>query len=188
MKEPRKAEELIAQLPSSQDKALPPVHSWNPPFCGDINMRIARDGTWFYQGSPITRSAMVRLFSTILRKDEQGYVLVTPIEKVGIQVEDAPFVAVDCEVHGVGREQVLRFTTQVDDVVTVDSNHPLRVAIDPVTREPSPYVLVRDQLEALMHRNVFYRLVEHMVPETYKGVTWLGLWSAGQFFPVDQQS
>jgi hypothetical protein len=188
MSEPHKVDDLIAQLPSAEDKALPPVHSWNPPFCGDIDMRIARDGTWFYQGTPINRPAMVRLFSTILRKDERGYVLVTPVEKVGIQVEDAPFVAVDCDVQGQGEGQVLRFITQVGDTVEADSHHPLRVTIDPVTGEPSPYVLVRDQLEALIHRNVFYRLVERIVPQLYEGAMWQGLWSNGMFFPIDRQA
>ena len=187
MSESHKVDDLIAQLPNEEGKALPPVHSWNPPFCGDIDMRIARDGTWFYQGSAINRPAMVRLFSTILRKDEQGYVLVTPVEKVGIQVEDAPFVAIDCDVQGQRQNQVLCFTTQVGDMVEANADHPLRVVIDPSTQEPSPYVLVRDRLEALIHRNVFYRLVECMSLEHYEGAIWQGLWSGGAFFPVARQ-
>ncbi len=98
---------LLAQLPAAEDGKLPPVELWHPPFCGDIDLRIARDGTWYHQGTPITRPAMVRLFSTILRRDPERYVLVTPVECVGIQVEDVPFLAVDVEWSGSGREQAL---------------------------------------------------------------------------------
>ena len=111
------AENLLAQIPKSDKKGLPPVHLWNPDFCGNIDMRIARDGTWYYQGTPIGRKAMVRLFSTIIRRDGDDYFLVTPVEKVGIQVDDAPFVAVALQVEGVGEEQRLRFVTNVEDEV-----------------------------------------------------------------------
>ena len=107
-------------------RALPPVEQWNPPFCGDIDMRIARDGTWFYCGTPIGRPALVRLFSTILRKDRDGYVLVTPVERVGIKVEDAPFLAVEMTVAGQGADQVLRFRTNVEDCVEAGAGHPIR--------------------------------------------------------------
>lgn len=177
-----KANDLLAQLPKGE-KGLPPVHLWNPDFCGHIDMRIARDGTWFYQGTPIGRKPMVKLFSSILRRDGDDYVLVTPVEKVGIQVDDAPFVAVALEVSGQGAEQILRFITQVDDPVEVDGQHPLRVEIDPDSQEPSPYVRVRDNLEALIHRNVFYQLVE--MAQVQEG--WLGVWSHGQFFRIGPQ-
>jgi len=163
---------------------LPPVHMWSPPFCGDLDMRIARDGTWYYQGTPITRPRLVRLFSTILRKDGDMYFLVTPVEKVGITVDDAPFVAVDFERDGAGEGQSLRFETNVGDHVTAGPDHPIRVERDADTGEPSPYVHIRADLEALIDRKSFYRLVE--VGERRDG--WFGLWSGGAFFPVIPES
>ncbi|NIU60843.1 MAG: DUF1285 domain-containing protein, partial [Pseudomonas stutzeri] len=141
----------------------------------DLDMRIARDGTWFYQGTPIGRPAMVRLFSTVIRRDGDDYFLVTPVEKVGIQVEDAPFVAVRLDVSGEGEAQLLRFVTNVDDVVEAGQEHPLRVSLDPQTQEPSPYIHVRANLEALVHRNVFYQLVDLAVPGDVDGESWLGV-------------
>jgi uncharacterized protein len=161
-----------------------PVHLWDPPFCGDLDMRIARDGTWFYLGTPIGRKELVRLFSNIIRKDGEDYFLVTPVEKVGIRVDDAPFVAVDFEAEGQGREQVLRFVTNVGDEAEAGAEHPIRVARDETTGEPSPYVLVRANLEALIDRKSFYRLVELGTHEEHDGVSWFGLWSGGVFFPV----
>jgi len=163
---------------------LPPVHKWNPPFLGDIDMRIARDGTWYYLGAPIKRPAMVKLFSSILRKDGDDYVLVTPVEKVGITVEDAPFVATDFEVSGEGEAQVLRFQTHVGDEAVAGPDHPIRVAIDPDSGEPSPYVLVRANLEALIDRKSFYRLVELGTEREIDGEGWFGVWSSGAFFPI----
>lgn len=138
-----KAGNLLAQIPKAEGKGLPPVHLWNPDFCGDIDMRIARDGTWYYMGTPIGRKPMVKLFSTIIRRDGDKYVLVTPVEMVGIQVDDAPFVAVSLHVEGVGEAQVLRFVTNVEDEVVACSEHPLRVELDVLTEEPAPYLLVR---------------------------------------------
>lgn len=163
---------------------LPPVHDWDPPFCGDLDMRIARDGTWFYMGTPIGRPELVRLFSTILRKDGEDYFLVTPVEKVGITVEDAPFVAVDFELDGEGPEQSLTFFTNVGDQAVAGPERPLRFALDPETNEPSPYVLVRDALEALIDRKSFYRLVEVGDRHAVDGKDWFGLWSSGEFFPI----
>lgn len=165
-------------------KKLPPVHLWNPPFCGDLDMRIARDGTWFYLGTPIGRPALVRLFSTILRKDDDKYYLVTPVEKVGITVDDAPFVAVDFDAAGDGRDQVLTFQTQVGDTMTAGPDNPIRVQRDPKTGEPSPYVLVRANLEALIDRKSFYRLVDIGAREVREGTEWFGVWSGGQFFAI----
>ena len=182
-----RAGNLLAQIPASKDKGLPPVHLWNPDCCGDIDMRIARDGTWYYLGTPIGRKPMVRLFSTIIRRDGDDYFLVTPVEKCGITVDDAPFVAVTLVVEGEGEAQVLRFTTNVEDEVVADATHPIRVDLDPQTQEPSPYVLVRVNLEALIHRNVFYQLVELAVPREIDGVDWLGVWSSGEFFPIAPQ-
>jgi hypothetical protein len=169
-----------ARAVRAKGKGLPPVHLWNPPFCGDLDMRIARDGTWFYLGTPIGRPELVRLFSTILRRDGDAYFLITPVEKVGITVDDAPFVAVDFNAEGTGAAQTLRFETNVGDHVTAGPEHPIRVTRDSETGEPSPYVLVRANLEALIDRKSFYRLVD--IGDRHEG--WFGLWSGGQFFPV----
>ncbi|MBT9384024.1 DUF1285 domain-containing protein [Pseudooceanicola sp. CBS1P-1] len=178
------ADSILRSARAAKGRGLPPVHSWNPPFCGDLDMRIARDGTWFYQGTPIGRPEMVRLFSTILRRDGDAYFLVTPVEKVGLTVEDAPFVAVDFEVSHQGPDQVLTFVTNVGDSAGAGSDHPLRVTRDPDTGEPAPYVLVRDRLEALIDRKSFYRLVELGTTEAHEGADWFGIRSGGQFFPI----
>jgi hypothetical protein len=165
---------------SAAGRGPPPVHLWNPPDCGDIDMRIAADGTWFYMGTPIGRPAMVRLFSTILRRDGERYVLVTPVEKVGIKVDDAPFLAVYVEITGEAAGQVLNFRTNVEDWTEAGPEHPLRVEIDPVTGAPRPYIHVRGGLEALIARSVFYELVGLA---DASGAT-LGIWSNGTRFPL----
>lgn len=165
-------------------RGLPPVHLWNPPFCGDLDMRIARDGTWFYLGTPIGRYELVKLFSSILRKEKDRYYLVTPVEKVGITVDDAPFVAVDFSVQGHRKDQILRFETHVDDFVEAGIDNPIRVERNPETGEPSPYVLVRAGLEALIDRKSFYRLVDLCEHETIEGEEWFGVYSKKQFFPI----
>ena len=147
-------------------------------------MCIARDGTWFYLGTPIGRAPLVRLFSTILKLEDGKYFLVTPVEKVGITVEDAPFVAVDFTVSGEGEAQVLRFETNVGDYAEAGAAHPIRVVRDEATGEPSPYVMIRAGLEALIDRKSFYRLVEIGAHHEVEGRSWFGLWSAGMFFPV----
>jgi len=174
------AESLASAARNASKGGLPPVHLWNPDFCGDLDMRIARDGTWFYLGTPIGRPELVRLFSTILRKDGDDYFLVTPVEKVGITVDDAPFVAVDFEVTGSGKDQTLTFETNVGDFVPAGPDHPIRVERDAETGEPSPYVLVRANLEALIDRKSFYRLVD--IGAHHDG--WFGIWSDGEFFPI----
>ncbi len=147
-----------AQAEAAHTRKLPPVDKWNPPDCGDIDMRIAVDGTWFYLGTPIGRPALVRLFSTILRREADGrYVLVTPVEKVGLKVEDAPFVAVRVDAEGEGDARQLRFLTNVGDEVVAGPEHPLRVASR--GSEPRPYLHVRGGLEARVSRAVFYELV-----------------------------
>lgn len=183
MSDAGKANDLLAQIPKSE-KGLPPVHLWNPAFCGDIDMRIARDGTWYYLGTPIGRKPMVKLFSTIIRRDGDDYFLITPVEKVGIKVDDAPFIAVSLQVEGEGEGQRLRFTTNVDEEVEAGAEHPMRFVIDPQTQEPSPYVHVRTNLEALIHRNVFYQLVELAEVREIDGRRWLGVRSGGEFFPI----
>ncbi|MEO0774776.1 MAG: DUF1285 domain-containing protein [Pseudomonadota bacterium] len=174
------AESLASAAKSAGKKGLPPVHLWNPDFCGDIDMQIKRDGTWFYEGTPIGRPGLVRLFSTILKKEGDKFFLVTPVEKVGITVEDAPFVAIDFENQGVGEGQTLTFETNVGDSVVAGAANPIRVERDAETGEPSPYVEVRAGLEALIDRKSFYRLVE--IGAHHEG--WFGLWSAGVFFRV----
>lgn len=174
------AESLAASARAAKKGGLPPVHLWNPPFCGDLDMRIARDGTWFYLGTPIGRFELVKLFSTILRRDGDDYFLVTPVEKVGITVDDAPFVAVDFNQVDDG----LVFETNVGDLVTAGPENPIRVVRDVETGEPSPYVLVRSNLEALIDRKSFYRLVDIGETADVDGVAWFGVRSNGVFFEI----
>ena len=182
--DPNTLQEILKAI---KGKKLPPVHLWNPDFCGDMDMRIARDGAWYYMGTPIGRLAMVKLFSTVLRHDQDGkYYLVTPVEKLGIKVDDAPFVAVEMVQNGQGREQTLSFRTNVDDWVIADHDHPIRVETDPKTQQPSPYILVRDNLEALINRPVFYQLVEIAEPTKDQGRTRLSVWSSGQRFDIGE--
>ncbi len=177
-------EGVMQSVQSASKKGPPPLHLWNPPFCGDLDMRIARDGTWFYLGTPMGRMPMVRLFSSILKLEDGKYFLVTPVEKVGIIVDDAPFVAVDFQAEGTGEAQRVTFVTHVGDEVVADAEHPLRVVRDTVTGEPSPYVMVRAGLEALIDRKSFYRMVEICNHAPHEGRDWFGLWSGGVFFPV----
>lgn len=164
---------------------LPPVDRWNPPFCGDLDMEIRADGTWFYMGTPIGRAPLVRLFSTVLRQEEDGKTyLVTPVEKVGIRVVDAPFVAVEMSRTEEDGEPVLTFRTNVGDVVRVDAEHPLRFVIHGENRELKPYVLVRGRLEALVSRAVMYDLVELGSVETVDGIAMFAVRSAGTVFPI----
>lgn len=174
------AEGLAASVKAAAPRGLPPVDKWNPPFCGDLDIRIARDGSWYYLGSKFERPELVRMFSSILKKEGDRYFLVTPVEKVGITVEDAPFVAVDFEVSGLGNAQVLTFHTHVGDITIAGKDAPLRVIRDPVSGEPSPYVLVRRNLEALIDRKSFYRLVD--IGSEHD--EWFGVWSSGAFFPI----
>lgn len=170
---------LLKDADGNDPKGLPPVHKWNPPYCGEIDMEIRRNGQWFYLGTPINRPALVKLFSTVLRHDEDGHhYLVTPVEKVRIRVEDAPFVATTVERHQEEGVDYLRFTMQTGDVVVADEGHPLRV--DYRIEEPRPYLHVRDRLEALVSRNVYYQLVEWGQAEG--GL--LTVSSAGQVFEI----
>jgi uncharacterized protein len=161
-------------------RGLPPVHLWNPEHSGVIDIVIRKDGTWVHEGGIISREALVRLFSTILRKDPDGYWLVTPVEKMRILVEDAPFVAV--RVDRVG--EALRFVTNVGDVVEADADHPIRVETDPVSGEPRPYVLVRGGLEALIARAAFYEMVEMAQERDGR----LGVASNGAWFPIEPEA
>lgn len=174
------AEGIASAARAVTRKGPPPVEDWNPPFCGDLDMHIARDGTWYYQGTPIGRKPLVQLFASILRKDGADYFLVTPFEKVGITVEDAPFVAVDIDSADTG----LRFTTNVGDSILAGSDHPIRVIRNAETGEPTPYVLIRRNLEALIDRKSFYRLVDMGEIRAHEGADWFGVASGGVFFPV----
>ena len=174
------AESLVASITATKTRGLPPVHLWDPPFCGDLDMRIARDGTWFYQGTPIGRPGLVKLFSSILKRENGKYFLVTPVEKVGIIVDDAPFVAIDFDPAGEGTAQSLQFVTHVGDVAVAGADHPIRVDRDKETGEPSPYILIRSDLEALIDRKSFYRLVD--LGTHHEG--WFGVWSSGAFFGI----
>ncbi|MET3760326.1 DUF1285 domain-containing protein [Sphingomonas sp. UYEF23] len=169
----------IARL--AEEQKLPPVERWNPTHCGDSEMRIARDGTWFHQGSPIGRQAMVRLFSTILRREaDGGYVLVTPVEKLDIDVEDAPFVAVELKASGEGRAAMLTFRLNTGDLVTADADHPLR--FEPRDDGPRPYLRVRGELDAVVARTVYYELAQRAIDG---GETPPGVWSGGAFFALE---
>jgi hypothetical protein len=169
----------IARL--AEEKKLPPVERWNPTHCGESAMRIARDGTWYHEGSPIGRAAMVRLFSTILRREEDGsFVLVTPAEKLSIEVEDAPFVAVELKSEGEGKNRSLAFRLNTGDMVVAGPRHPIRIADG--EEGPHPYVEVRRGLEALVGRSVYYELAELALAE---GADPPGLWSGGAFFALE---
>ena len=185
----RKAAELSAENLASSARRVAgrgpaPVHLWDPPYCGALDIRIARDGTWFYLGTPIGRPELVRLFASILKLEGDAYFLVTPVEKVGITVDDAPFVAVDFEAAGTGRDQLLTFETNLGEHASAGPDHPIRVERNAQTGEPAPYVMVRSGLEALIDRKSFFRLVELGVHAQHDGQSWFGLWSGGRFFPI----
>lgn len=177
-------ETLKAILPDGKlSGKLPPVHLWNPEVCNDIDMAIRADGSWWHEGSKIKRQRLVKTFSRILRKDPDGKIyLVTPYEKVIVHVEDAPFQAVRVDrVDDEGKGPSLAFLTNLDDVTVVGADAPIRVEIDPVTGEPSPYVMVRAGLEAKMTRAVFYELA-NMAEPAPDGTNTMGVWSQGEFF------
>ena len=176
---------LEALLKAQGTGKLPPVDKWNPPYCGDIGMAIRRDGLWTYQNSPIGRKPLVKLFSSVLRKDADGkHYLVTPVEKVDVSVEDAPFLGVEMEVAGAGEAQELIFRTNVDDIVRCGPDHPLRFEAEPGSGGLKPYLQVRGRLEALVTRAVYYDLVELAVTETIAGRDVLGVWSGGRLWEM----
>lgn len=163
------------------EKRLPPVEKWNPDHCGDSEMRIARDGTWFHQGSPIGRETMVRLFSTILRREPDGsYLLVTPVEKLSIEVEDAPFVAVELKSDGEGALRTLAFRLNSGDLVSAGPDN--RIHLREMADGPHPYIHVRGGMDALIARSVYYELMNLALEE---GGERTGLWSGGVFFALD---
>ena len=180
------AEALAKTLRTAGKKGPPPVHLWNPPYCGDLDIRIGRDGTWWYLGTPIGRLELVRLFASVLWREDGRYFLKTPVEKIGIQVDDAPFLAVDFRVEGgLGPDQTLVFETNTGDFAAAGPQHPIRVVRDDETGEPSPYIHIRYDLEALIDRKSFYRLVDiGAVNLNEAGRRMFGLWSGGVFFPI----
>jgi hypothetical protein len=169
--------------PDARRKGPPPVERWNPAYCGEIDMRIAADGSWHYMGSPINRPALVRLFSTVLRKDPERYVLVTPVERVGIIVEDAPFVAVEMAVTGEGENRQVAFRTNVDDLVQVGPDHPLRFDQD-VHGGVKPYVKVRGELWARVTRALAHDLIALGEERGADGEAVFGVAVEGSFFPI----
>jgi hypothetical protein len=177
----------LGEVAAARRRGPAPVHLWNPPYCGEIEMRIAADGTWFYRGSPIGRAPLVQLFASILRKDADRHVLVTPVERVGITVDDAPFLAVEMRREDDCGQPRLVFRTNVEDFVAVDAEHPLRFetgAADGV----KPYVKVRGELWALVKRALFYDLVALGEVEAWNGEDWFGVRSSGLFFPMRRAS
>jgi hypothetical protein len=179
----RRLDGLTEAARGASARGLPPVHLWNPPFCGDLDMRIAADGAWYYLGTPIGRPALVRLFSTILKREGDKYFLVTPVEKVGIRVDDAPFLAVEMTRDGEGAARRLAFRTNVDDWVVCDADHRLRF-------EPAsdgglvPYLHVRADLWAKVTRPLYYDLVEMGEERMVDGQSLFGVMSGGSFFPM----
>ncbi|WP_097461270.1 DUF1285 domain-containing protein [Mangrovitalea sediminis] len=183
----RDPESLAQQVEPLHRKSAspPPVESWHPEFSGDIDIRIARDGQWYFKGAPIERQSFVALFSTILRKDDDGdYYLVTPVEKWRIRVDDAPFVAHSLSAEGQGEGQKLSFVTNAGDTIVLGADHPLEVHTHVETGEPSPYIRVRRNLYALIERSTFYHLVELAVSREGSNGTELGVWSDGNFYPI----
>jgi hypothetical protein len=173
---------IVKEVERAGGKGLPPVHLWNPPFCGDLDMRIATDGTWFYLKSPIGRPALVKLFSSVLKREGDRYFLVTPVEKCGIQVEDAPFLAVEMNVEERGGVRTLNFRTNVDDWVACGPEHILRFEPEPDTGGLKPYLHVRSDLWAKVSRPLFYDLVELGEERDVGGERMFGVASGGEFF------
>lgn len=177
---------LQSSLGRFAERGPAPVHLWNPENCGEIGLRVAADGTWYYQNSPIGRRALVRLFSSVMRKDEDGcHYLVTPVEKIAIEVEDAPFLAVEMTISGdAPGSQILSFTTNCGDEVSAGQDHPLRFARAESNEGIKPYILVRGRLEALVTRSLSYDLFEKGMTETLDGKEMFGVWSGKVFFPI----
>lgn len=180
---PSSLDSLLASARQAGGRGPAPVHLWNPAYCGEIDMRIARDGTWFYGGTPIGRPALVKLFASVLRRDPERFVLVTPVERVGIAVEDAPFLAVEMAASEAEGVPLLTFRTNVDDVVAAGPDHPLRFEREP-TGGLRPYLLVRGGLEARLTRTLFYDLVERGEEREVDGRALFGVASGGSFFPM----
>jgi hypothetical protein len=175
-------EAITGAVKRAGEKGPPPVHLWNPPFCGDLDMRIAADGTWFYMKTPIGRPALVKLFSSVLKREADKYFLVTPVEKVGITVDDAPFTAVEMRLEGEGAARVLSFRTNVDEWVACGPGHTLRFDAEPETGGLKPYLHVRRDLWALVTRALFYDLAELGEDRDVDGRQMFGVASGAEFY------
>ncbi len=173
-----------AALEKSDDRTLPPVEKWNPDYCGDLDLIIKRDGLWIHEGTPIGRARLVKLFSTILRREENDYFLVTPVEKLGITVEDAPFTAVLMSRESAGDGQRLIFTTNVGEEIIAGPDHAIEMRINSETGDEAPYIHVRRGLDALIVRAVFYDLAALGEVHEVNGAEMFGVWSDGEFFPL----
>jgi hypothetical protein len=182
--QPAGLDAIAGAVGGAAPKGAPPVHLWNPPFCGDLDMRIAADGTWFYLKTPIGRLPLVKLFASVLKREGDKYFLVTPVEKCGITVDDAPFLAVELRVDKPGRNQTLHFRTNVDDWVACDREHALRFEPEEGTGGLKPYLHVRRELWARVKRALFYDLVDLGEERDVDGVRMFGVVSAGQFFAM----
>ena len=172
---------IFNELSKLDEDSFPPVEEWNPPLCENVHMRIDRSGKWYFMNSPIGRERMVRLFSRVLRLDGEEYFLVTPIEKIKVEVEDRPFVITDFDIQNIANEQVVQFKTNTDEIFDLNLQHPLRVVIDKKSLEPSPYVRVRSNLEGLISRNVYYKLIDHC--EEVEGE--FGIYSSNIFYKLN---
>lgn len=172
---------IFSELSKLDEDTFPPVDDWNPPLCENVSMKIDRQGKWYFMNSPIGRERMVKLFSRVLRLDKDEYFLVTPVEKIKIEVEDKPFVIVDFEITVNKGNQVISFKTNTEEVFDVNSEHPIRIELKHSTQEPAPYVLVRKNLEGLISRNIYYKLIDicEKVGDSY------GIYSSNQFFKLD---
>lgn len=179
----KSTDKLAMQLPRQRGPA--PVHLWDPPLCGAIDMRIGSDGTWYHEGRPIRRSELVQLFSNVLKREGEQYFLVTPVEKLAIQVDDCPYFARELEAEGKGSGQTLVFVLNTGELVRAGREHPIRLGPDNSGGEPHPVLHVRDGLHALIGRNVFYRLVELAACQDASGAGPLGVWSGGEFYPLE---
>lgn len=177
--------QILAELEKNSDgQSLPPVEKWDPDFCADMELVIKRDGSWHYQGSPIGRQRLVKLFSTVLKKEDDKYFLVTPVEKLGIRVEDAPFLVIRMQVKDTAEGPIISFEDNCDNQIILTKDNPIWVEHDSKTGEPSPYIMVRRNLHALIHRNVFYELVERAEERVIDEQKHLGVISAGEFFSL----
>jgi hypothetical protein len=183
-KEPQGLDAVVGAAKQAGERGPPPVHLWNPPFCGDLDMRIASDGTWFYLKTPIGRPALVKLFASVLKRERDKYFLVTPVEKCGLVVDDAPFLAVELKVDDTARGRTLHFRTNVDDWVACGPEHVLRFEPEAETGGLKPYLHVRRDLWAKVTRALFYDLVELGEERDIAGVAMFGVTSDGEFFPM----
>ncbi len=181
---PKEPYSLMAELARVKGKGPPPIHLWHPDNVKDIDMEIKANGDWYYLGTPIERPRLVHLFASVLRREGDDYYLVTPVEKCRIRIEDVPFQVVSLAVTGEGDSQQVQFTTNMAEDLLLDADHPLRFSFDPETNEPSPYVMVRDGLEARLNRNTYYHLAELLTEHQIDATNWLGVWSCGSFFKV----